>query len=68
MKPTKLQYHEALYTTRTVSEFIDTSLIQHSVYENAPEEAQKFLLAAQMCLGEYYSWCCDQQRDMEDGE
>ena len=62
----KFNYHEALHTAFTLTEFIDISLVQHWVFEQAPEEVKEYLYEAQRQLNRYYQWCAEQQDNLED--
>lgn len=53
--------HEALHTAYNLCEYIDVSLVQHRVYEEAPEEIKNLLNQAQDKLNQYYQWCARQQ-------
>lgn len=58
--------HEALHTAYNLCEYIEVSLVQHRVYDEAPEEIKKHLHDAQDSLNKYYQWCAQQQDLMEE--
>lgn len=58
--------HNALHTAHNLYEYIDVSLVQHRVYDEAPEEIKKHLHDAQKSLNKYYQWCAQQQDLMEE--
>lgn len=58
--------HEALHTAYNLCEYIEVSLVQHRVYDEAPEEIKKHLHDAQKSLNKYYQWCAQQQDLMEE--
>lgn len=64
----KFHYHEALHTANSMCEFIDISLVQHAVYEEAPVHIQDLVKAAQSCLMSYYQWCAEEQDKLEESE
>ncbi len=54
-------FHEALHTAHLMAEFIDSGIVQHHVFENAPDEIKMKIFLAQKLLGEYYQYCGEQQ-------
>lgn len=62
----KFHYHEALHTAFQMCEFIDVSLVQHPVFESAPEEIKELVRLAQDHLTEYYKWAAEEQDKLED--
>ena len=58
--------HEALHTAYNLCEYIDVSLVQHCVWEEAPREIKEKVVIAQENLMEYYQWACQQQDLMEE--
>lgn len=61
----KYHYHEALHTANSMCEFIDLSLVQHPVYEQAPADIKNYVEAAQRYLIRYYRWCAEEQDKLE---
>lgn len=50
MKLDKFHYHEALHTANSMCEFIDLSLVQHTVWESAPKDVKDYYLYRQNIL------------------
>lgn len=65
-KLTGYHYHEALHTAFTLTEFIETSLVNHWVTLQAPEEVKEYLYEAQRQLNKYYQWCAEQQDKIDE--
>lgn len=54
-------YHEALHTAYLMTEFIESGIVHHVVFENASDEIKGKIFLAQKLLGEYYQYCGEQQ-------
>jgi len=57
----KYHLHESLDRAFMMAEFIETSLVNHPVFDSAPEHIQEKIKVAQDLLMDYYQWCGEQQ-------
>ncbi len=54
-------YHEALHSAYNLVEFIESSLVEHQVFDSAPEHIQEKIKVAQDLLMDYYQYCGEQE-------